>query len=121
MRLLPALMIVWGPQAAPPPFIYQNPVGFSYPYFDGTNEMTTSELRDPAIIREGDTYYLVFTHFPFCHHIAVFQGPDGKEWFSYRGESGDKLDGRLCFDPIQFNEDGSVRPFKPSTGTVVIQ
>ena len=54
-------------------------------------------------------------------HIAVFQGPDGKEWFSYRGESGGKAQGRLCIDPIQFNADGSVKPFKPSTGEVTIE
>ena len=40
-----------------------NPVGFSYPYFNGTNEVTKTEVRDPAIIREGDTYYMVFTHY----------------------------------------------------------
>jgi len=50
-------------------------------------------------------------------HIAVFTGPDGKEWFSYRGESGGKAQGRLCVDPIPFNADGSVRIFPPSTGT----
>lgn len=57
---------------SPPPntFTCQNPVAFSYPYFDGTRERTLTELRDPAIIREGDTYYLVFTHFPFTHHTS---------------------------------------------------
>jgi beta-xylosidase len=54
-------------------------------------------------------------------HIAVFQGPDGREWFSYRGESGGKPQGRLCIDPIQFNEDGSVKLFKPSTVPVTIE
>jgi beta-xylosidase len=48
-------------------------------------------------------------------HIAVFDGLDGREWFSYRGESGGKPQGRLCITPIQFNKDGSVKPFKPST------
>ena len=51
-------------------------------------------------------------------HIAVFTGPDGKEWFSYRGEAGGKAQGRLCIDLIQFNTDGSVRPFQPSTDSV---
>jgi hypothetical protein len=54
-------------------------------------------------------------------HIAVFQGPDGKEWFSYRGESGGKAQGRLCIDPIPFNEDGSVKPFEPSTGPMTVR
>jgi hypothetical protein len=33
-------------------------------------------------------------------------GPDGKEWFSYRGEAGGKSRGRLCLDPIRFSETG---------------
>lgn len=52
------------------PFTYENPVNFSYPYFDGIRERTITELRDPAISRDGDTYYLVFTHFPFTHHTS---------------------------------------------------
>jgi hypothetical protein len=51
-------------------------------------------------------------------HIAVFTGPDGKEWFSYRGEAGGRAQGRLCVDPIPFNEDGSVKPFSPSVSAV---
>lgn len=47
-----------------------NPLDFGYPYFDGGRERTITELRDPAIIREGDTYYLVFTHYPFTHHTS---------------------------------------------------
>ncbi len=49
-------------------------------------------------------------------HIAVFTGPDGKEWFSYRGESGGKAQGRLCVDPIPFEDNGFVKPFRPSNG-----
>lgn len=55
---------------AQPPLTIQNPSGFSYPYDDGTRERTITELRDPAIIREGETYYLVYTHFPFTHHTS---------------------------------------------------
>ena len=54
-------------------------------------------------------------------HIAVFQGPDSKEWFSYRGEAGGKSQGRLCLDPIQFTETGMIAPFPPSTKRVVIR
>ena len=53
-------------------------------------------------------------------HIAVFEGTDGKEWFSYRGESGGEQQGKLCIDPIPFEEDGSLNPFKPSTNSVII-
>lgn len=51
-------------------FTYQNPIDFSYPYYDGTTERTITELRDPAIIREGDRYYLIFTVFPFTHSTS---------------------------------------------------
>ncbi|MGA2540100.1 MAG: family 43 glycosylhydrolase [Verrucomicrobiota bacterium] len=56
--------------AQPPPareavFDYTNPLDFSYQYFDGKTSHTEKELRDPCIIREGDTYYLVFTMYPF--------------------------------------------------------
>ena len=54
-------------------------------------------------------------------HIAVFQGPDGRDWFSYRGEAGGKSQGRLCIDPIPFNPDGSVWVSEPSTGSKTVQ
>lgn len=53
-------------------------------------------------------------------HIAVFQGSDGKEWFSYRGEARGKSQGRLCLDPIQFTETGLIVPFLPSTEQMII-
>lgn len=53
-------------------------------------------------------------------HIAVFDGPDGKEWFSYRGESGGKSQGLLCIDPIPFNKDGTISKFEPTIGPVTI-
>ena len=71
--LLSALLVTITTTAQPanqPPFTYQNPADFSYPYFDGARNRTITELRDPAIIREGDTYYLVFTHYPFTHHTS---------------------------------------------------
>jgi len=52
------------------PFTYQNPLDFSYTYFDGEKEVTKTEVRDPCIFREGDTYYLIFNHFPFTHHTS---------------------------------------------------
>jgi len=67
-----ALLLAAAPCAATAqlPFTYTNPAPFSYPYDTGTGTRTITELRDPAIIREGDTYYLVFTHYPFTHHTA---------------------------------------------------
>lgn len=52
------------------PFTFQNPLPFSYPYFNGQEEQIKTELRDPCIMRDGDTYYLVYTHFPFTHHTS---------------------------------------------------
>ncbi len=54
----------------PQEFTYQNPLPFSYTYFDGEQEREITELRDPCIMRDGDTYYLVFTHFPFTHRTS---------------------------------------------------
>ena len=54
----------------PPTLAVADFVDFSYPYDDGHGEQSKQELRDPCIIREADTYYLVFTHFPFTHHTS---------------------------------------------------
>jgi xylan 1,4-beta-xylosidase len=74
LGLLAFLLLAGRPLFAQPtnqlPFTYQNPAELSYPYFDGTKTRMITELRDPAIIREGDTYYLVFTHYPFTHHTS---------------------------------------------------
>jgi len=74
LRLLSALVLslsaILSQSANAEPFTYENPADFSYPYFDGTKESTVTELRDPAILREGDAYYLVFTHYPFTHHTS---------------------------------------------------
>ena len=33
-------------------------------------------------------------------HLAVFDGPDDRKWFSYRGESDDAAHGKLCIAPV---------------------
>jgi DUF1680 family protein len=33
-------------------------------------------------------------------HLAVFNGPDNRKWFSYRGDSNDAAQGRLCIAPV---------------------
>lgn len=65
--LLAAFLLALPSQAAGPVAGSENPVDFSYPYFDGEKEISISEVRDPAVIRVGDTWYLTFTHFPFTH------------------------------------------------------
>jgi hypothetical protein len=49
-------------------------------------------------------------------HLVVFDGPGDKKWFCYRHESGVRpAHGRVCVDPIVFNENGGVRFSEPST------
>jgi hypothetical protein len=39
-------------------------------------------------------------------HVAVFDGPDGRKWFSYRWEKDAKSRGLLCIDPLDLDKDG---------------
>lgn len=48
-------------------------------------------------------------HVFFGGHLAVFDGPDGRKWFSYRWEKDNATRGRLCIDPIGFDADRKVR------------
>ena len=45
----------------------------------------------------------------FGGHLAVFDGPDGRKWFSYRGESGGPAHGKLCIDPIGVDAQGQIQ------------
>ncbi len=49
-------------------------------------------------------------------HLAVFRDPDGRRWFSYRGESNNFARGLLCVDPFQVDEAGSVQTAAPTLG-----
>ena len=42
-------------------------------------------------------------------HLAVFDGPGGDKWFSYRGESRNPARGLLCVDPLTLDADGRVQ------------
>ncbi len=64
-------------------FTYSNPADFSYQYFNGRREVTVKEVRDPVIIREGDTYYLTYNHYPFTHHLD--RDPDKPDYNSSPG------------------------------------
>ncbi|RYG23156.1 MAG: hypothetical protein EOO01_44525, partial [Chitinophagaceae bacterium] len=74
-------------------FSYSNPLDLSY-FADGE---TRREVRDPAIIKEGDTYYMTFTMWPFRNReeknmtlpdngsspgIQLFSSKDLKTWKS---------------------------------------
>ena len=67
---------------------------FNFQYADNEGEMRR-EVRDPAIIREGDTYYMTFTMWPFANRedgrmtlpnngsspgIQLFSSQDLKTW-----------------------------------------
>jgi hypothetical protein len=42
-------------------------------------------------------------------HLAIFDGPDGRKWFSYRGENANKAHGLLCVDPLDIDAEGKVQ------------
>ncbi len=53
-------------------------------------------------------------------HLAVFDGPDGRPWFSYRGEKVPATRGLLCVDPFTIDASGVVRCGGPSTTPVTV-
>ncbi len=81
-----------GPAKQKQAFEWSNPLPFRY--VEGQTEART-EIRDPCIIREGDTYYLTFTMWPFRNReekhldepnqggapgIALYASKDLKDW-----------------------------------------
>lgn len=48
-------------------------------------------------------------------HLAVFDGPDGASWFSYRGESDDRARGLLCVAPITADAGGAIQVAGPAS------
>ena len=50
-------------------------------------------------------------------HLAVFDGPDGRPWFSYRGEKDRETRGLLCIDPFEMDPSGIIRCPGPTLGT----
>jgi beta-xylosidase len=42
-------------------------------------------------------------------HLAVFDGPDNRKWFSYRGENRNKGHGLLCIDPFDVDAAGAIQ------------
>ncbi len=50
-------------------------------------------------------------------HLAVFDGPDGRPWFSYRGEKDRETRGLLCIDPFEMDPSGMIRCKGPTLGT----
>jgi len=49
-------------------------------------------------------------------HLAVFDGPGGRKWFSYRGETDNGARGRLAIDPMVFAKSGEVKTKAPTLG-----
>jgi len=49
-------------------------------------------------------------------HLAVFNGPDGRKWFSHRGESRNKAHGLLCIDPFDVDASGTIKTIAPTIG-----
>lgn len=46
-------------------------------------------------------------------HLAVFDGPDGRKWFSYRGETDNAARGLLAIDPLEVTPAGRVEVAGP--------
>jgi len=53
-------------------------------------------------------------------HMAVFDGPDSRFWFSYRWEMNNRHRGLLCVDPITIDESGRVQTEGPSDSVITI-
>jgi len=49
-------------------------------------------------------------------HLAVFNGPDGGKWFTYRGESRNRAHGLLCIDPFEVDGNGTIKSLAPTVG-----
>lgn len=49
-------------------------------------------------------------------HLAVFDGPDGRPWFCYRGESGGPAHGQVCVEPFDVAPDGAIQASPPAIG-----
>ena len=45
----------------------------------------------------------------FGGHLSIFDGPDGRKWFSYRKERPGIGGGQLCIDPFDFDANGRVQ------------
>ena len=45
----------------------------------------------------------------FGGHLAVFDGPDGRKWFSYRWEKDGRARGKLCVEPFEVGSDGRIQ------------
>ncbi len=45
----------------------------------------------------------------FGGHLAVFDGPGERKWFSYRWEKDNRLRGRLCVDPVTIDAQGRIQ------------
>jgi len=49
-------------------------------------------------------------------HLAVFDGPEGDKWFSYRGEARNQARGLLCADPFTLDAEGRVQTVATTVG-----
>ena len=52
-------------------------------------------------------------------HLAVFNGPDNRKWFSYRGESRNKAHGLVCIAPFDVDASGTIKTIAPTIGEQV--
>ncbi len=53
-------------------------------------------------------------------HLALFQGPDSRPWFSYRIEKSRRYNGLLGIDPLILAPDGKVGHDRPTLGSQTV-
>jgi len=110
----PALLVacsVGVAMAADGELVWSNPLPLRY--VEGQTAPRT-EIRDPCILREGDTYHLTFTMWPFRGRDERFLkepnqgGSPGIAMYTSRD--------LLCIDPFDVAADGTIQCHGPSIG-----
>jgi hypothetical protein len=56
----------------------------------------------------------------FGGHLAVFDGPDGRKWFSYRWEKDSQSRRLLSIDPFEVDAEGKVQARETVRAEVVV-
>ena len=115
--------------------------------FSDIGQPSPKYLEGPWVMKQGERYYLFYAEnyadgywtgvatadHPlgpwkkdprgrvfWGGHLAVFDGSDGRHWFSYRGEKLRPTWGLLCVDPFDIGADGRVHCGEPTMAAVTV-
>jgi xylan 1,4-beta-xylosidase len=83
----------------------------NYPHFEGY-KTGVAYANSPFGPWKKDARGQIF----YGGHLAVFDGPEGAKWFSYRIEDQANTRGLLAIDPLAFDEAGILRETVPTRG-----